>query len=106
MNPQPVSINPEPAAAVAAVKLRLVDVTKTFESAGPTAQPLEALKPVNLEIQEGECVVLFGPSGCGKATLLNLIAGFESPTTGEILLEGQPVKGPGHDRLMMFQEHA
>jgi NitT/TauT family transport system ATP-binding protein len=50
-------------------------------------------------------VVLFGPSGCGKSTLLNLIAGFEPPSYGEVLLEGRRVTKPGSDRLMMFQEH-
>ena len=85
------------------VKLRLANVTKTFDSA---TQKVAALQAVNLEIREGEYVVLFGPSGCGKSTLLNLIAGFETPSAGEILLEGDPVSGPGNDRLMMFQEHA
>src|SRR5213595_3023657 len=93
----------ETAVAAAPVKLRLANVTKTFENAG---QNVEALKPINLEIREGEYVVLFGPSGCGKSTLLNLIAGFETPSAGEILLEGDPVSGPGNDRLMMFQEQA
>src|SRR5256885_1339210 len=93
----------ESAPAPAPVKLRLANVTKTFENAG---QNVEALKPINLEIREGEYVVLFGPSGCGKSTLLNLIAGFEEPTSGEITLEGRRVTRPGHDRLMMFQEHA
>ncbi len=85
------------------VKLRLTDVTKKYANAG---QNVEALRPVSLDIHEGEYVVLFGPSGCGKSTLLNLIAGFEAPSSGEILLEGQPVTGPSNDRLMMFQEHA
>src|SRR2546426_753844 len=85
------------------VKLRLSNVTKTFEN---ISQKVEALQPVNLEIREGEYVVLFGPSGCGKSTLLNLIAGFEEPSSGEIRLDGQPVLRPGSDRLMMFQEHA
>ena len=87
----------------AQVKLRLSNVTKTFEN---ISQKVEALQPVNLEIREGEYVVLFGPSGCGKSTLLNLIAGFEEPSSGEIRLDGQPVLRPGSDRLMMFQEHA
>src|SRR5256885_1072730 len=87
----------------APVKLRLSNVTKTFEN---ISQKVEALQPVNLEIREGEYVVLFGPSGCGKSTLLNLIAGFEEPSSGEIRLDGQPVLRPGSDRLMMFQEHA
>jgi len=84
-------------------KLRLTGVTKTFHSA---SQVVEALQPVDLEITEGEFVVLFGPSGCGKSTLLNLIAGFEEPSSGEITLDGRPVNGPGNDRLMLFQEHA
>ena len=86
----------------APVKLRIADVTKTFESA---SQTVAALHRVNLEVHQGEYVVLFGPSGCGKSTLLNLVAGFETPTTGEILLDGTPVRGPSSDRLMMFQEH-
>src|SRR5947208_9565393 len=92
----------ESAAAPAPAKLRLANVTKTFENAG---QNVEALKPINLEVNEGEYVVLFGPSGCGKSTLLNLIAGFDEPSSGEITLEDKPVIKPGSDRLMMFQEH-
>src|SRR5882672_9717745 len=82
-----------------AAKLHLAKVTKTFEN---PSQKVEALHPVDLEILEGECVVLFGPSGCGKSTLLNLLAGFDRPSTGEIVLEDKPVTKPGSDRLMMF----
>ncbi len=89
-------------AAPAPVKLKLANVSKTFQSA---AQVVEALAPINLEIHEGEFVVFFGPSGCGKSTVLEIIAGFEAPTTGEVLFEGRPVTMPGNDRLMMFQEH-
>lgn len=85
------------------VRLRLTNVAKTFESG---AQPVQALKPLNLEIREGEFVVLFGPSGCGKSTLLNMIAGFHRPSAGAITLDDQPVARPGRDRLMLFQEHA
>jgi NitT/TauT family transport system ATP-binding protein len=67
---------------------------------------VEALGPVNLDVAEGEFVVLVGPSGCGKTTLLNLIAGFEPPTAGEILVDGKPIVGPGPDRAMIFQEPA
>jgi len=85
------------------VLLKLISVSKTFDS---TTQQVEALQPIDFEVNEGEFVVLFGPSGCGKSTLLNMIAGFDAPTEGTILLEGQPVTGPGPDRLMLFQEHA
>ena len=85
------------------VILKAVNISKTFENPN---QKIAALQPINLEVTEGEFVVFFGPSGCGKSTFLNLVAGFEKPSTGEILLEGKPVRKPGPDRLMMFQEHA
>jgi NitT/TauT family transport system ATP-binding protein len=91
------------AAPSAPVKLRIWNVTKSFETDDQTVQ---ALKPISLDIAEGEYIVLFGPSGCGKSTLLNLIAGFERPDEGEITLDGKAVTRPGNDRLMMFQEHA
>jgi NitT/TauT family transport system ATP-binding protein len=84
------------------VKLRLTNVSKTYNSG---KQVIEALQPVTTRIGDGEFVVFFGPSGCGKTTLLNIIAGFEEASEGEIMLDGKPVEGPHHDRLMMFQEH-
>jgi NitT/TauT family transport system ATP-binding protein len=93
------SMQPQPKGA----KLRFQHVTKTFDTGSQTTH---ALGEVSLDVREGEWVVLFGPSGCGKSTLLNLAAGFEAPTAGQILLDGKPVRRPGNDRLMMFQEHA
>jgi NitT/TauT family transport system ATP-binding protein len=66
----------------------------------------EALAPVDLAITKGEFLCLVGPSGCGKSTVLNLIAGLELPTAGQVLVRGQPVRGPGPDRTVMFQEAA
>ena len=63
-----------------------------------------ALQNIDLEIEQGEFVCIVGPSGCGKSTLLHLLAGLDHPTTGEITVDGGPVKGPGTDRILLFQE--
>jgi NitT/TauT family transport system ATP-binding protein len=93
--------NAVPAAAPA--RISLSRVTKTYVT---SRARLDALGPLSLEVAEGEFVVLAGPSGCGKTTLLNLIAGFEPPSEGEIRVDGRPIAGPGPDRVMIFQEPA
>ncbi|TSB45525.1 ABC transporter ATP-binding protein [Alkalicoccobacillus porphyridii] len=66
--------------------------------------PLTVLKDIDIEINRGEFVSLLGPSGCGKSTLLNLVAGLEKQTSGELTVNGNMIKGPGNDRIVVFQE--
>src|SRR5208282_408782 len=95
-------------------KLRVAvrKVAKCFPSAG--GKTVDALQDINFEVEDayskegrdiGEFRVLLGPSGCGKSTLLRLIAGLDQPDSGEILVNDQPVHGPGKDRGMVFQRY-
>jgi len=69
-------------------------------------EPLLALHDVNFEVEQNEFFSIVGPSGCGKTTLLNLLAGFEQPTRGEICVGGKLITGPGWERAVVFQEYA
>lgn len=80
------------------------NVGKIFETR--TRDPVIALDDISFEIQKGEFIAILGPSGCGKTTLLRMIAGLDTPTTGSILVEGKPVTGPDPRLAMIFQEYS
>ncbi|WP_017729105.1 ABC transporter ATP-binding protein [Halalkalibacterium ligniniphilum] len=65
---------------------------------------LKVLDNISVNIEQGEFVSILGPSGCGKTTMLNLIAGLEKEDEGEVLVRGKKIKGPGTDRIVVFQE--
>lgn len=67
-------------------------------------QPLQVLKDIDLEVYENEFLTILGPSGCGKSTLLRIIAGFEKPTKGSILIKDQEILQPGPHCFMVFQD--
>jgi NitT/TauT family transport system ATP-binding protein len=83
-------------------RIALEHVRKTF---GTGDESMLAVDDVSFVVNEGEFVSLIGPSGCGKTTLLNLIAGFHLPTSGSVMLDGKPVRGPGADRGVIFQDY-
>lgn len=87
--------NAEPADAIEA--LIVSNVTRIYDE-------LTAVHNVSLRVNNGEVVCIVGPSGCGKSTLLNLIAGFERPDEGSIVVHGSPVDGPSMRRGVVFQE--
>ncbi|WP_216912004.1 ABC transporter ATP-binding protein [Nocardia noduli] len=86
-------------------KLALNGVGKQFSIRG-TNEKFTALDDISLELREGEFLVLVGPSGSGKSTLLDLLGGLSKPSSGQILLDGAPITGPGLDRGIVFQQYA
>ena len=88
--------------------LELKSLCKTFVS--PDGKTFEAVRDVNLTVRDepgvGEFRVFLGPSGCGKSTILNIVAGLFQATTGQALLRGKPITGPGPDRGMVFQSYS
>jgi NitT/TauT family transport system ATP-binding protein len=83
------------------VKLRAENISMVFNRDGNQVAVLDS---VDLEVSEGEFVCILGPSGCGKSTLLNVIAGFISPTAGQVRIDGEAVRGPDPRRIFVFQE--
>ncbi|GAA6163470.1 hypothetical protein NBRC116590_11740 [Pelagimonas sp. KU-00592-HH] len=83
--------------------LKFDNVSKSF---GEGTARTEVLKNINLEVEEGEFLVLLGFSGTGKTTLINLMAGLEQPSTGAATFKGQPITGPGPERGVIFQSYS
>lgn len=83
-----------------------VELKNVVKGYGEDWEREEIIHNLNLTITPGRLTVLIGPSGCGKTTLVNLVAGFEKPDSGEILLNGRRIAGPSHDRMVVFQETA
>ena len=75
----------------------------SFSYRGSRQEAASVLRNFTLSIHEGECFCLLGPSGCGKTTALRLVAGFDVPDTGSIVLEGRQITGPGPERGVVFQ---
>ncbi len=85
--------------------LLVQDLNMTFTNP-QTGDAVEALKDVTFTLKKGELLSVLGPSGCGKTTLLNLIAGFINPSSGDLVLGELPIEGPGVERGMVFQQGA
>ncbi|WP_284035890.1 ABC transporter ATP-binding protein [Neobacillus sp. 114] len=83
-------------------KLEIKEVGKVFKTkSGETT----ALEKTSFSVSDGEFVTILGPSGCGKSTVLRIVAGLEEATSGQVLIDGQEVNGPGPDRGMVFQSY-
>jgi len=85
--------------------IEIRELTVAYPQARSTNR-LVALWQVDLSLEDGEFVTVVGPSGCGKTTLLNAVAGLLPPTSGSVLVDGEPVAGPGPERAVVFQEYA
>lgn len=94
-------IKPEPHSAVQAA-----DIAVSVRNVSKTYGDVQALKDLTLDFPRGELTSLLGPSGCGKTTLLKIIAGLLPATSGQILVNGNTVTGPGPDRSFVFQDFA
>lgn len=83
-------------------KVGLSDICLSYRT--QSGERLLALDHINLQVKAGEFLCIVGPSGCGKSTLLHLIAGLHQKTSGQVLVDGEPIDGPGTDRILIFQE--
>jgi NitT/TauT family transport system ATP-binding protein len=84
-------------------EMRIDSISKTY---GTDLMAKQVLTDCSFDLERGKLTVMVGPSGCGKSTLINVLAGYEMPTSGTVTIDGEPVTGPGPDRLVVFQETA
>ena len=93
-----------------AIQIRNVGKTFTVKSTAARrragVETFTALENINLDVKAGEFLVIVGPSGCGKSTLLDLLGGLTLPSSGRILIDGNPIAGPALDRGLVFQQYA
>ena len=83
-----------------------IELRELFKSYGSSPFKKEVVHDCSFKIHPGKLNVIIGPSGCGKTTLLKLMAGFERPSSGSVIMDGSSVKGPGPEKLIVFQETA
>lgn len=86
-------------------RVSVKNVSRTFSKKDDRSET-EALEHINFDVEDGEFVCILGPSGCGKTTLLRIVAGLETQTSGEITLNGIPITGPDPKRGMVFQQYS
>jgi nitrate/nitrite transport system ATP-binding protein len=84
----------------------MLELKNCSVSFGPPSNRVNVLKDLNLTVEKNEFVAVIGFSGAGKSTLMSLLAGLQEPTTGQVLLNGQEMHGPGPDRGLMFQNYS
>jgi NitT/TauT family transport system ATP-binding protein len=99
----PGRVSSSPDDSIVPIVIEARGLRKVFPARNREA-PVLAVEEVSFQVRRGEFTVLLGPSGCGKSTTLYMIGGFERPSSGELLLHGSPVVGPGPDRGIVFQD--
>src|SRR5215472_13065806 len=86
-------------------QLAVRNLSKVYGEAGG-ADAVVALRDVTFEVPNNQFCAILGHSGCGKTTLLNIAAGFETPTSGAVVVDGEPIRAPGWQNTMIFQDYA